>query len=481
MTTVWGRFAQTVIFSACAVVPVYAQSPTSTDTQQAAATEVRSAAQLRGLLRSDNLTNSETEIALEEMMQWADVEPDARLWLADLFTNGTPAVPRDLDKAIEILKQGADNGDARALVRIGNIYRDEENGLNVNDALPFYRRAADMGDISSAVRVAEAYRRGTYGVELDPQLAIRYYEAAAATGHVASMMRLGDMYRTGESAGLDVTQAEAWYEKAAAEGIAAAYYRLGDLHRTGALGIPDMQKAVTYYEQAVEGGSPPALIRLASGLLDQSLASGRVSDGIELLQKGVEQDISAARIALARAYLSGRGVERSPGRARELLQAGADGGDVASARYLIRLYTEGRTAGIPKDLDAATALLDTLPTDDGSNLRSFEAVLVATASIGSGIGYEDVAESFRALEPKEQSSVLSRVYLVNRNAYVFLIQERLADDGYFDGTPNGLLTQGTISAINRACTDYGISDVCRLGPLSGRARPAIQDALFAGV
>lgn len=461
-----------------ALVPItVAQQATSVETVQETP-KLRSGAQLRNILRADDTTAESAASVLAELTQLAETDADAKLYLAELYSKGYPAVPTDLARAVVVLKEGVAAGDVRAMVRLGNLYRDPQNGLDTNMAIDYFRQAADMGDVASAARVADAYRRGTYGLPVDLNSAIKYYETAAATGHLPSMMRLGDIYRTGAAAGLDPSDALPWYEQAALGGVADASYRLGDLYRTEALGEPDLDRAVEYYEAAVAGGSAAALMRLANGLMNESLASGRQHDGVALLQSAVEQNMAGARVALARAYFTGTGVARDAAEGVSVLEGGVEAGDLGSARYLIRLYTEGRTAGVSKNLEAARQILETIEPWAEGDVQSFEQLVIDAAASGSPGDYENIASQFLTLSSEDQRNVLDRVYLLNRNAYVFVIQDRLVADGYFEGTPNGLLTQATISAVNRACTDLGILDKCRLGPLSGPARRAIHESVF---
>lgn len=87
--------------------------------------------------------------------------------------------------AILTLRPLAENGDARALVLLGNMYSE---GLGVaqdhGEAFISYRRAASYGNADGMVAVATFYKNGL-GVEVNDPLAIKWFERAAKSGHQA--------------------------------------------------------------------------------------------------------------------------------------------------------------------------------------------------------------------------------------------------------------------------------------------------------
>jgi hypothetical protein len=58
---------------------------------------------------------------------------------------------------------------------------------------------------------------------------------------------------------------------------------------------------------------------------------------------------------------------------------------------------------------------------------------------------------------------------VSPNAFVYLVQLQLAEEGYYNGTVNGLMTSSTITAIQGLCKSLNAKSLCRHGPLSPQA------------
>lgn len=414
--------------------------------------------------------------ALDQLEALADSDPEAAYILGQLYDAGVPALPPDPARAVPFLETAAAAGDARAYKRLGDLYRATEGLKNPLEAYRNYRQAADLGDAASAQRTGDYLRAGQV-VPRDPRAAIAYYEIAAKAGSAASALRLGDLYRTGAADGLDPARALPWYEQAAEAGNAQAYYRLGEFHRTGAGGAPRPDLALQNYQLGAGAGNANALMRMARGLLDSSLAPGRAEDGFALLASAADKGITGARLALGRAQLDGTGTAKDVAAGLATLNAALEEGDVAAGRYLIQLHTGGR-AGVSRDLTAARAALDRLRALAAPEVARYEAVILAAAEPGGAARFAAMGEDFDSLDADTRQRLLGRVYALDRNAYVYLVQRRLAALDLYAGPLNGLLTSSTIGAVNALCRARDIAEACRMGPLSGPARRGIAEVIF---
>lgn len=146
-------------------------------------------------------------------------------------------------------------------------------------ALRFYKQAAEQGDIRAQMNIGHIYRSGRSG-EKKPQLAAEYYLQAAKQGAVGAQWRLGDMYEFGDGVEIDFKAAAYWYEKAAEQGEAKAQWRLAQLYENGEGVKFDIQTALKWYLKADAQNSSAAQWRI-----------GR----IYLYGKGVPQDYSLAK------------------------------------------------------------------------------------------------------------------------------------------------------------------------------------------
>jgi TPR repeat protein len=430
---------------------------------------------IRGL-RSEALKAPDTEAAMaavQRLEALAATDPEAAYALGEVYIAGGVSITKDPARAVPFFEAAAAAGDARAFKRLGDIHRAVDGLQDPLKAYENYKAAADLGDATSAYRTGDYLRAGEV-VPRDINAAIAYYELAHAGGNIPSLMRLGDIYRTGAADGLALADAVAWYEKAGEAGNALAYYRLGEIYRVGLGGTPQRDLAVQNYERAVAGGNTAALMRLARGLLNASLAPGRASEGVALLQKAADEGVSGGALYLAQAQLEGTGTPADTQAGLATLTAAAEGGDVAAARYLIQLYTRGQS-GVRRDVAAARNVLEKLSATAEPAIAAYEGVIVKTAE---NAGYAPIGDSFAMLDAEMKRSALNRVYAMDRNAYVYLLQRRLEELGLYSGALNGLMTSSTISAINRLCATHDIVSACRFGPLSSVARRSVAQVVF---
>lgn len=190
-------------------------------------------------------------------------------------------------------QEAADQGDARALYRLGSMY---EQGLGVrkdfSQAVLSYKVAAANGvpeaqynlgvmyangrgvprDFAEAHRLfsmaatdlvdarfnlAVMYERG-YGVPQAYSEAIKWYRAAAEDDPGAQYA-LGVIYAQGRNGPKDYVQALSWFRRAAYAGHAEAQYRLGVIHDNGMLGVArNVEKAAEWFLLAAESGHAQA-------------------------------------------------------------------------------------------------------------------------------------------------------------------------------------------------------------------------------
>jgi TPR repeat protein len=474
----WKRTAATAIAAlviACAPVLAQTESAAPPPTAEPTVAEAPSVDALKRILqRSDDA--AAVAAALADLTARAAADSEAAYVLGNLYFNGAKSVPRDYAKAEPLMQTAAAAGDPLALFKLGEIYRRGE-GFDSALAIDYYRQAADLGDAAAAYRLGEYYRTGAGGIAEDRALALQYYQRAEQAGDTGSLIRLGDIYRSGADLDLDPALAVDYYKRAAAAENATALVRLGDIYRTGIAGVaPDPAAAIDYYQQAIAAGNTAVTMKLADGYLDGSLG-GSPAQGTELLQQAIAEGIPGAAVALARAYLAGETMPQNTAAALDVLDTAVAAGDAEAGRVLIRLYVDGRD-GLPRNLRAARATLDALAPALDAPALAFETLILDIAQRPVASSYPALLANFVQLSSQGKRTALARAYGLDRNAYVYLFQERLAELGYYQGNPNGLLTSTTISAFNRACADLEIVDDCRTGPLSYSARRSSQRAFF---
>lgn len=97
--------------------------------------------------------------------------------LGILYMNGY-FVERNEDRAMKYFLKAMEGGDMKAPRHLGIYYR---NKKDVEKAFEYFRIGAEKGDITSLYYLGEAYEKGT-GVRKDIEKAIEYYKKSAARG-----------------------------------------------------------------------------------------------------------------------------------------------------------------------------------------------------------------------------------------------------------------------------------------------------------
>jgi len=95
--------------------------------------------------------------------------PWAEVWSADFYFSGSPGVPRDTFKALELYKSAADHGEARAAFFVGQMYFFGDGvTTSQHEAARWFRRAmpADPETVTRMVALADAACDSTFCVTL---------------------------------------------------------------------------------------------------------------------------------------------------------------------------------------------------------------------------------------------------------------------------------------------------------------------------
>lgn len=147
-----------------------------------------------------------------------------------------PAFAAKEKKIVDVraILQQAQAGDAKAEVKLGNMY---ESGKGVArdylQAIQWYQKAVDQGDLAAMCDLAMVYING-HGVAKDYQKAGQLLEPAANAGLPQAQYQLGALYEKGEGVRFqDFRQAADWLTRAANQNNKEAQFDLGDLYFNG--------------------------------------------------------------------------------------------------------------------------------------------------------------------------------------------------------------------------------------------------------
>lgn len=165
-------------------------------------------------------------------------------------------LPRDYDKAVQILPQAIGHDDGLGENCMGAIL---EYGwgkpMNPSEAVAWYQKAAELGFAGGQCNLARCYANGI-GIPVNAAEAARWYLKAAEQGHVESEYWMGWLYQTAEGVPQrDVAESRKWYLKAAERGYGPAQYNLGISYLEEGEGERDRQEGINWLKRAAAQGN----------------------------------------------------------------------------------------------------------------------------------------------------------------------------------------------------------------------------------
>lgn len=165
---------------------------------------------------------------------------------------------RQLAKRAAEYRTRAEQGDAKAQLRLGSIYY---YGTGVTkdyaEAVRWYRKSAEQGNASAQYDLAFMYHQGK-GIARDDSEAARWDRKAAEQNDPRAQDALGLLYFRGEGVTQDYAEAARWYRKSAEQGNGDALYTLGYMYYYGCGMPPDRVEAERLFRQAAAQGNANA-------------------------------------------------------------------------------------------------------------------------------------------------------------------------------------------------------------------------------
>ena len=118
-------------------------------------------------------------------------------YLAMVILEGGYSVPNDINRAINLLTEAANQGFAPSQSELGIIYAmGEKVPQNMGYAINLFTKAAEQGDDSAQKNLGIIYKNGN-GVPTNPQAAVYWFSKAAEQGNIQAKSNLADMYKMG--------------------------------------------------------------------------------------------------------------------------------------------------------------------------------------------------------------------------------------------------------------------------------------------
>lgn len=209
-------------------VPATADSQPESSVNDAAAQYQRARAYLRG-----EGVPKDPQKAFELMKAAADQGHAEAIGGLGYFYSVGVAVAKDEKQAIEWFRKGAEKGSAKAQFNLGKVLLDdkaaatEDSEKNRSEGLQWIQKAADQKLTEAALFYGEFLYFGDQGIEKDYDRAAHYFKIAADAGNPDAQNFLGTMSDFGWGVPADAAMAQQWFRKAALQGNAKAQSNLG--------------------------------------------------------------------------------------------------------------------------------------------------------------------------------------------------------------------------------------------------------------
>jgi uncharacterized protein len=263
---------------------------------------------------------------------------------------------QDVEGGIAMLSTAADDGNATALLALGEMYVQGIPGAlepDASQAFDVYRRATEAGSSTARVLAGQMLLRGE-GVEQDTAAGLAELERAAADGNTFGMITIGDIYKTGQDGvvAADPQVAYSYYSTAADAGSQPAKVRAGRMLLAGD-GIPaDIAVGMTLLEEAGQAGHSDAYHALGE-YFDAAAPAGGAdrARAFGYYRQAADAGSTTGTLIVAERLIAGDGVERSPADGLALLEAHAKTGNVRALILLGDIHARGDAGEV--DAEAA--------------------------------------------------------------------------------------------------------------------------------
>ncbi len=227
---------------------------------------------------------------------------------------------QDYERALEILKPLAEEGNSQAQITLGLMY-DYGHGVekNSSESIKWYRMAAEQGvplvqhdigvkyfqgqgveqnyaeaakwwEMSANAGIADSqfnlglmYYRGI-GIPKDYVKAAELFDAASLQGHGNAQYSLAVMYAFGQSKEKNYATALKWFNKAAEQNVAQAQFNLGVFHENGYGVSKDIDKAREWYQIAADQGLQEAVEKLRALPAHKTAAATKTEPSVSMIE-----------------------------------------------------------------------------------------------------------------------------------------------------------------------------------------------------
>lgn len=253
------------------------------------------------------------------------------------------------DKAMECYQKAGAPGLYRlAVEKLSTCTDDKDADRILEETLDMIRESAEQGYARALYYMGHIFEEGEFGQKQDFQLAEKYYIRAAEKGFPEAIMTLGDLYNGDEWLPRNEELRLRYFQQGVDINNGQACRNLARIFLLGEGSIrPNRQLAESYAKKAVELGHPFGKHVLAEVYM--YFMPQDIPKALELLHQAIDEGDMQAAAILGEIYISGiKGIPSDMLKAIQYLTKAATGGFALAAQRLGEMHSKGE-AGLPKD------------------------------------------------------------------------------------------------------------------------------------
>lgn len=260
--------------------------------------------------------------------------PDALLFAARCYRDGSNGVRRDAGKAFASFSKAVTLGNDSALCELGICYiKGQGTVADYREAYRCFEAAEDIGQSEASRYIGDMYANGI-DVKYNPAYAMQYYLKAEAGGDRKALLSQAMLMIHSDDLDSDPERAFRIFSNAAAAGDRKGYVGLGDCYKAGVAVTKSPSDALQNYSKAFEQGNVHAAAQIGNMYYTGTSASPRnYEKAMKYFRVFLSDPMSVPRAVrgvtyrhIAECYRFGRGVAQDNLKATEYTRKAYDDG-----------------------------------------------------------------------------------------------------------------------------------------------------------
>ena len=310
--------------------------------------------------------NASAQVRLGDMYQQGQGVPQKRRW-----------DPKNYKKAFYWFKKAAEQGDPTAQFRIGEMYK-YGRGVSQNNkhALYWFKKLAEQGYYKAQYEVGWMMYLGSEGVPQNYKKAFYWFKKLADKGNHFYQNIIGKMYYNGQGVPKNYKKAFYWYKKSAEQGLAGSQRYIGFMYIQGQ-GIPQNYKQALYWsKKAAEQRDAEAQHNIGTIYAQGLGVPKNYKKAFYWYKRSAEQGVVEAQYNIGVMYAQRLGVPKNYKKAFYWFKKLAEQGH-AKAQYNIgTMYAQGQ--GVPKNFIQSYLWVNLAASNGDKPATNFKSLVLKT-------------------------------------------------------------------------------------------------------